>query len=231
MNSGILLIDKPIGKTSFFLVRVLRKITGIRKIGHAGTLDPLATGVMVMLVGKEATRLSSKIIGHDKTYEMTILLGSKTTTLDTDGDIIKECDLIPSHEEVSKALIKFQGVTNQTPPMFSAKKIDGKKLYELAREGKEVARKSISVTMKIELIDYSYPNLKLRVECSSGTYMRTLADDLGEELGSFGTTSQLRRIKSGPFNIKDCIELDKLEEKTLKLLSIHEVCEEHCLTT
>lgn len=209
-SSGIILIDKPIGKTSFYLVHVLRKITGIRKIGHAGTLDPLATGVMVMLIGKNATRLTPKLIGHDKVYEMTILLGQQTNTLDTDGSIIQTSSIIPQKETIDATIASFQGTTQQIPPMFSAKKVAGKRLYELARRGEEIERKPINVTMKLTLLDYAYPYLKLRVYATSGSYMRTLADDIGKQLGCFGCVSALRRLQSGPFSIEECVLLENL---------------------
>lgn len=231
MNSGIVLIDKPQGKTSFFLVKVLRKLTGIKKIGHAGTLDPLATGVMVMLVGKGATTLSNQLIGHDKIYDMTILLGVKTDSLDTDGNVTAKSDVVPTIEEIEKAIETFQGDTKQTPPMFSAKKVDGKKLYELARKGQEIKRKEVDVWMKIELLEYTYPNLKLRVHCSSGTYMRTLADDLGDMLGSHGTVSELRRIKSGPFSIEKCTPFESLKADSLNIQEIDENSKNYIFTT
>ncbi len=231
MSSGILLIDKPTGKTSFFLVKVLRNITGIQKIGHAGTLDPLATGVMVMLVGKGATTLSNQLIGHDKIYEMTILLGKQTTTLDIDGEVINESSIVPTLEEISEKIQLFQGSTTQIPPMFSAKKIGGVKLYDLARKGVEIERQPINVWMKIDIIEYKYPNLKLCVHCTSGTYMRSLSDDLGKILGCYGTISQLRRVKSGPFEIKDCIKLEELEKNNIHLRRIDDTCKQYSFST
>lgn len=231
MNSGIILIDKPEGKTSFFLVKVLRKLTGIKKVGHAGTLDPLATGVMVMLVGKSATTLSNQLMGHDKIYEMTILLGKKTTTLDTEGDVIATSSKKPSEDAILNAIKSFQGHTKQVPPMFSAKKVGGKKLYELARDGKQIERKECDVWMKIGLIEYVYPYLKVKVHCSSGTYMRTLADDLGEMLGCYGTICQLHRTKSGPYCIEECIPLDQLDSDSINIREIDESSKNYIFST
>ena len=222
MKSGILLIDKPAGKTSFYLVYILRKLTGIKKIGHAGTLDPLATGVMVMLIGREATRLSDKFIGHHKTYETTIFLGARTTTLDSEGDICETSPFQPSLEQVKEALSDFQGSTFQTPPMYSAKKVQGKKLYDLARKGEEIQRKPCQVWMQIDLLEYTYPLLRLKVHCSSGTYIRSLADDLGSQLSCFGHIQQLRRIQSGPFSIEECHALENITKDAIPLRTIDE---------
>lgn len=211
-SQGILLLDKPQGKTSFYLVAVLRKITQIRKIGHAGTLDPLATGLMVMLIGQNYTRKTPEIIGHDKEYETTILLGKATDSYDLDGKVTMTSDYIPSYEEITSCLVSFQGLILQTPPMFSAKKQNGKKLYELARLGKEVERKQIAVTVKTTLLSYTYPYLQLRISCSSGTYIRTLADDLGKMLNCFGSVAALKRIRSGPFHLDDAISLETLHQ-------------------
>ncbi len=214
-ESGILLIDKPPKKTSFYLVHALRKITGISKIGHTGTLDPLATGVMVMLIGRSATRLSSQMVGHDKIYETSIRLGVRTTTFDDEGVITDRSEIVPSLSQIEDALLEFQGSTRQIPPMYSAKKVAGQKLYELARKGVEIERAPINVWMKIDLIDYQYPLLTIRIHCSSGTYIRTLADDIGTTLGCFGSVSKLCRLKSGPFSLEDCLPLDQVGKQTI----------------
>ena len=204
--AGILLVNKPAGKTSFHLVAVLRKILGVRKIGHAGTLDPFATGVMVMLIGREYTKLSDKMLTSDKEYVAEVRLGQATDTYDCDGEIEKESDLVPTLNDIEKAIDFFQGEIEQIPPMFSAKKINGQKLYDLARKGETVERKPCKVTLKTEILEYKYPHLSIRVNCSKGTYIRSIAYDLGEMLGCFGHLSQLQRSASGPFLLENCMD-------------------------
>lgn len=206
-TQGILLLDKPAGKTSFHLVAVLRKLLGVQKIGHAGTLDPFATGVMVMLIGKPYTSMSEKLQCHDKAYRATVHLGIETDSYDIDGVIVAQSEEIPTLSEIEEALLNFQGSIDQLPPMFSAKKQGGKKLYELAREGKTVERQPKRVTVKTTLIDYSYPNLILDIECSKGTYIRSIAQDLGQALKCGAHLSKLVRTRSGPFSLKECIPL------------------------
>jgi tRNA pseudouridine55 synthase len=218
MIQGVLLIDKPINKTSFFLVSFLRALTKVKKIGHSGTLDPLATGVMVMLVGKEYTRLSSKFTFVDKEYVTDILLGQTTDTYDTQGTVITTSDLIPSLEEVESAILAFQGNTMQTPPMFSAKKIQGQKLCDLARKGISIERQAVSVNMQITLLEYNYPTLRLKVTCSSGTYIRSLAYDLGARLGCGGTISKLTRTRSGPFTLEECLSVETIEHPSFDFI-------------
>ena len=206
-SQGILLFDKPPGKTSFHLVSVLRKLTGIKKIGHAGTLDPFATGVMVMLIGQNYTRQAEKFQNHDKAYRATIRLGIETDSYDIDGQEVSKSDTIPSLEEIHEKLALFQGTIEQVPPMFSAKRQNGKKLYELAREGKSVERKPKTVTVKTTFVDYQYPTLTLDIECTKGTYIRSIAHDLGQALGCGAFVSKLVRTRSGPFELSDCIPL------------------------
>jgi tRNA pseudouridine55 synthase len=205
ISEGVLLVDKPRGKTSFSLVTALRRLTRIEKIGHAGTLDPFATGLMVMLIGKKFTRLSQDYLCQDKEYECKMLLGASTDSYDCDGKATATSSLVPTLFEIEKALASFQGTVQQIPPMFSAKKVDGKKLYELARRGVEIERKFISVTIKTILLDYTYPYLSLNVACSKGTYVRSIAHDLGNLLGCGAHLSELRRLRSGAFHIKDSI--------------------------
>lgn len=209
-REGILLIDKPVHKTSFYLVHVLRKITGIRKIGHSGTLDPIASGVMVMLIGQKYTRRSLEFSSMTKEYAATLCLGSASTTYDIEGETTHTSSLIPSKEEIEKGLSHFQGEVSQIPPMFSAKKVGGKKLYTLAREGIEIKREPVLVRMDIELLSYNYPYLELYIRCSKGTYVRSIAHDLGEMLGCFAHLHALRRTKSGEYSIQNCTEIDKL---------------------
>ena len=205
INEGILLVDKPRGKTSFSLVTALRRLTRIEKIGHAGTLDPFATGLMVMLIGKNFTKLSQDYLCQDKEYECKMLLGISTDSYDCDGQTTSTSTLIPTLSDIEKALASFQGTLQQIPPMFSAKKVDGKKLYELARRGVEIERKAVPITIKTTLLDYTYPYLSLNISCSKGTYVRSIAHDLGQLLGCGAHLSELRRLRSGSFHIKDSI--------------------------
>lgn len=213
---GILLVDKPKGKTSFSLITALRKILSIQKIGHAGTLDPMATGVMILLIGKKFTALSDQLLGLSKEYIAEITLGSSTDTYDAEGIPNAESSLIPTLAELQEALKSFQGKIEQKPPMFSAKKVNGKKLYELARQGKEIERQSVLVEVYTELISYEYPKVTLSLHCSKGTYVRSIAHDLGQMLGSLGYLSALVRSKSGPFSIGECLPGHKIFESPLE---------------
>ncbi len=217
-SHGILIVDKDAGKTSFSLVSLLRKLTGERKIGHSGTLDPFATGVMVMLIGPTYTRLAEQLINQDKEYLTTIYLGVTTTTFDPEGEVIARCPHIPPLLEVEKALASFQGKVLQVPPMFSAKKIRGQKLYTLARRGIEVERQPIEVEIYTELLAYEYPYIRLRVRCSKGTYIRTLANDLGNILQTGAFLFALKRSRSGPFMLSEAISQVKLQEESPSLL-------------
>jgi tRNA pseudouridine55 synthase len=203
---GILLVNKPRGKTSFILISALRKHLGIKKIGHTGTLDPFATGLMVLLIGRTYTRFSDKFLTEEKEYLGQIHLGITTSTYDGEGTITEQSPHIPSLQEVKLGLDKLQGEIEQIPPMFSAKKIQGKKLYELARKGYTVERKPIRVKVQVELRHYCYPNIDIRVTCSKGTYVRALAHDLGQILGCGAHLSHLERIRSGSFHIADCFD-------------------------
>lgn len=206
MPEGILIVDKPKGKTSFDLIRRLRRILQVKKIGHAGTLDPMATGVMIILVGKPFTRLSDHFLHHDKEYDAEITLGQATDSYDAEGKITDTSAIVPTLQEVEQALLQFQGTQLQTPPMFSAKKVNGKKLYELARKGETIERKPAEVTIKIEFISYTYPVLKIKVSCSKGTYIRSLAHDLGLTLKSFGTLTALKRVRSGKLTLEKSVD-------------------------
>ncbi len=208
---GILLVDKPSGKTAFSLIAALRKRINIRTIGHAGTLDPFATGVMVLLIGKRYTRLSDRFLCQDKEYAANIRLGIVTDTYDCDGKTVRSNDFIPTRENIEEAVKQFQGEIEQVPPMFSAKKINGKKLYELARKGQTVERKPVKVSLQIQVISYEYPDLYLKVTCSKGTYIRSLAYDLGEVLTCGAHLSALKRLRSGLFRLENCIDGKSLE--------------------
>lgn len=214
-KEGILLVNKPRGKTSFSLIHALRKKTGIQKIGHTGTLDPFATGLMILLVGKAYTRLSDRFLHQDKEYLATIRLGIRTDSYDCDGQIIGRSDERPSEREIDAALTQFQGDIWQIPPMFSAKKVQGKKLYDLARKGKTIDRAAVQIRLKTEKIHYSYPFLSFAVECSKGTYIRSIAEDLGNILGCGGHLVELKRTRSGKFHLEEAIDGEILysEEK------------------
>lgn len=223
MNSkpieGILLLDKEKGRTSFSIIPFLRKKLGVQKIGHAGTLDPFATGVMVMLIGKTFTRLSDQFLCKDKEYEAELQLGISTDTFDCEGKITGQSELIPTLEEIQTALSYFQGEIEQIPPMFSAKKMGGKKLYELARKGQEVERKPIKIQVKTDFLHYEYPKLYLRIACSKGTYIRSIAHDLGHKLKTGAHLVNLRRTLSGTFSIDHCIKESDLKSPSF---NIHE---------
>ncbi len=209
-KEGILLLDKPPGKTSFYLVQRLRHLSGIQKIGHAGTLDPFATGVMILLIGKTFTRLSDQFISHDKQYLATLKLGQVSSTYDCDGVISQVAPKIPSAEELASVLQGFQGPILQVPPMYSAKKIQGKKLYELARKGVEIERAPQLVHVQTTLIEYHYPYVTLDVSCSKGTYIRSLAHDIGQKLQTGAYLEQLTRLRCGEFYLEDCVSYDML---------------------
>lgn len=210
MSEGILLVDKPRGKTSFSLIPVLRRLTGLKTIGHAGTLDPIATGVLVMLLGKPFTRLAEKFLADDKEYHATLLLGQATDTFDCEGSCTATSEKVPTLIEIEECLKKFQGALLQTPPMFSAKKVQGKKLYELARKGVTIERKPVPVTIATHLVHYKYPLLELSIQCSKGTYIRSLADEIGKELGCFAHLTALTRTRSGTFHLHECHAWEKI---------------------
>lgn len=210
LKKGVLLVDKPRGKTSFSLVTALRKKTGIQKIGHAGTLDPFATGLMILLIGKEFTRLSDTYMSTEKEYEATLTLGVSTDSYDCDGQITATSTYIPTLAEVESALLHFQGTTQQIPPMFSAKKVQGKPLYKLARKGITLPRAPVQVTLKTLLTSYNYPYLSLHITCSKGTYIRSIAHDLGTLLTCGAHLSELRRLRSGTHHVADSIPGDLL---------------------
>ncbi|HET6670182.1 MAG TPA: tRNA pseudouridine(55) synthase TruB [Pyrinomonadaceae bacterium] len=222
---GVLIIDKPAGMTSHDVVARVRRILGERRIGHTGTLDPFATGVLIVLVGR-ATRLAQFLSGAVKEYEAGIRLGFSTDTGDLSGrrtTAAQEKTNSLSKEDVEAALASLRGEIEQIPPMYSAKKIEGKKLYELARRGEQVERKSVRVTIhSLELIGdvgKIFPqqvagtsDIRVRVVCSAGTYVRTLAEDLGKRLGVGAHVVELRRTRAGDFDLKRATTLEKLEE-------------------
>jgi len=209
---GILLVDKPIGNTSFSLIAILRKITGVKKIGHAGTLDPFASGVMVILIGKNYTRKSAQFLMQDKEYRTLLRLGISTDSFDCKGTTTSHSDKIPTLEEVEKSLKYFQGKIDQTPPMFSAKKVKGKKLYELARKGITIERTPVAIHVTTTLISYQYPLLELHITCSKGTYVRSIGHDIGQLLGCGAHLQELVRLRSGPFHLSDCLSITEITQ-------------------
>lgn len=194
---GFLVVDKPSGMTSHDVVAKVRRGTGIKRIGHAGTLDPMATGVLVLCMGT-ATRLSEYVMGSRKLYIATVRLGVETDSYDADGSVVATADV--SHltlSAIESTLSHFQGEVDQTPPMYSAIKQGGKKLYELARQGKAVERAARRVWMETRLLDVALPDVQIEVACSAGTYIRSIAHDLGARLGVGGHLTMLRRLRSG----------------------------------
>ena len=211
---GIIVINKEKGYTSNDVVQIVKKIFN-EKVGHTGTLDPMATGVLPLLLGK-GTRCSKYLINHDKIYIATIKLGIKTDTGDITGKIIQEADVKNiSGEDVIKCLNTFIGETKQIPPMYSAIKINGKKLYEYARNGQTVEISPRKITIyNIELIELKDKEIVFRVECSKGTYIRTLCEDIARKLKTIGTMSNLCRERVGEFDIKDSITIENLKENS-----------------
>ena len=214
IEDGILLVDKQPGWTSFDVVAKIRgkrraalKEAGViptkrqLKVGHAGTLDPFATGLLIILLG-DATKRSDEFLKQDKVYEATITLGQTSSTGDPEGDLTNVSHIQPSEAEVRAALAKFNGEITQTPPPFSAIKINGQRAYKLARKGQEVEIPSRQVTIySLDLLEYEYPNLKVRTKVSSGTYIRSLAEDIGAALGTGAYCKELRRTGIGEMTI------------------------------
>ncbi|MBU1071171.1 tRNA pseudouridine(55) synthase TruB [Patescibacteria group bacterium] len=222
MNSceGILLIDKPTGLTSHDVVNVVRKKIGVKKVGHTGTLDPLATGLLIILVGRRYTKKQSKFLKQNKQYQVTIKLGVETDTYDSDGEIVGKSPPASvnkiTKQDIVTTLKKFQGEINQTVPPFSAVKVAGKKLYQLARQKKEIKKLPVKkiIIKKIKLISFNNKTFEteLLVDCSSGTYIRSLAHDIGESLGVGAHVTKLRRTKIGSLSVKKAISLQNLQK-------------------
>ncbi|MFN8595455.1 MAG: tRNA pseudouridine(55) synthase TruB [Anaerolineae bacterium] len=211
MRDGFLIIDKPRGVTSHDVVQRVRRVAHTRQVGHAGTLDPLATGVLIVCVG-QATRLSEYLLGHDKAYRATMCLGVETDTYDADGQITATRAVNVDRTTLAAALQQFVGNIQQVPPMHSAIKQHGQKLYELARAGVEVDRPARPVTIhSIEVVDFNAPQVVIDVRCSAGTYIRSLAHDVGEVLGTGAHLTALSRTASGPFTIAEATPLERLE--------------------
>ena len=211
MIHGILNIYKEKGYTSHDVVAKLRGITGQRKIGHTGTLDPEAEGVLPVCLGR-ATKVCDLLTDRDKTYEAVLLLGIRTETQDVTGTVTDRGDIQGiTREMVEQAARKYVGEYDQIPPMYSALKVNGKKLYELAREGKTIERKARRVRIyELEILEEALPRVRLRVRCSKGTYIRTLCDDIGADLGCYGCMEALLRTSVGPFALEEACRLEKV---------------------
>ncbi|MBK7893764.1 MAG: tRNA pseudouridine(55) synthase TruB [Anaerolineaceae bacterium] len=210
--SGILCVNKPLGLTSHDVVGRVRRLAGLRRVGHAGTLDPLATGVLLLALGR-AARLIEYLVGHDKVYETTVRLGQTTATYDAEGDVLEERPFLHlTLSQIEEALTPFRGDILQQPPIYSAIKQGGQPLYKLARQGKtDVERPYRPVTIhQLTLLSWEPPHLALRIGCSSGTYIRSLGYDLGEALGCGGHLSGLRRLAVGDFGLETAVPLDDL---------------------
>jgi tRNA pseudouridine55 synthase len=211
--SGVLVVDKPVGLTSHDVVQIIRRGTGIRRAGHTGTLDPRASGVLVILVGP-AVRLSEYVSASDKRYQATIRLGSTTDTYDSEGVITSTADVSDiTEEEFNERLQKFVGEMEQVPPPYSAVKVKGRKAYEMARKGEEVdLEPRIIQVYSLDVLEWAPPEAVIDVHCSSGTYVRSLAHDLGKDLGTGAHLVGLRRTKSGRFTLRDAVPLRRLQE-------------------
>lgn len=224
---GYVLVDKPVGWTSFDVVNYVRRMVANLegkkpknvKVGHCGTLDPFATGLLILLVGKEYTRRAESLTKQDKTYEATFTLGSTSSTGDPEGEIVEYSKQKVGRDELEKALEKFRGQIQQTPPQFSAIKINGQKAYDLARKGVHVDIPVRTVTIhSLELVDYAYPEVIIRTHVSSGTYIRSLAEDIGKMLGTGAYCSQLRRISIAEFDVAKAVTIEQL--KTTPLVDV-----------
>jgi tRNA pseudouridine55 synthase len=211
--NGWLIIDKPDGLTSSNVVGKVKYLTKAKKVGHAGTLDPMATGILPIALG-EATKTSQYAMGKEKEYLFDILFGVETDTLDSEGKITQESDKLPTKEEILKILPEFIGDIAQIPPAFSAIKVDGKRSYALAREGKEVELKARDVNIEeVELLEQkSDAEFSFRAKCGKGTYIRSLARDIAYKLDTFGHITMLRRTRVGKFSEENAISLEKLED-------------------
>ena len=209
---GVVLLDKPLDMSSNHALQKVKRLFNAQKAGHTGSLDPLATGMLPICLG-EATKISAFLLDADKTYEFTCKLGQRTSTADAEGEVIESCEYQHvTRELIDTVLPSFIGDIEQVPPMYSALKKDGQRLYELARRGEEVERKPRPVTIhELTLVDFNADEIQLRVHCSKGTYVRTLAEDLGRALNSCAYVSSLRRTRVGPFDA-GMIDLARLEQ-------------------
>lgn len=209
MNPGIYLINKPRGRSSFSIVAQARRLSGIKKVGHAGTLDVEAEGLLLVLVGKEYTKLSDKFLKQDKTYEFIIKLGETSTTGDSEGEKTEVSNTKPSKKDILRVLELFEGRIMQTPPQYSAIKIDGKRAYKSARKGQKVDIKPREIEIySIKLQEYKYPYVRIKADVSSGTYIRSLGEDIGKALKTGAYCTKIVRTQIGEYQLKKAIELD-----------------------
>ena len=228
--NGVLNIFKPKGMSSFDAVRVVKKVARTGKVGHTGTLDPEATGVLPICIGR-ATKIIDYIMDSEKVYEVTLKLGIRTTTYDLEGEVLEERD--PSHlteEEILNSINSFKGEYSQIPPMYSALKQNGVRLYELARKGIEVERKGRLINIhNLEDIKINNPYISMKVTCSKGTYIRSLCYDIGEKLGVFATMTQLNRAKTSVFSQEKSININELTKENINdyILSMEEALEKY----
>lgn len=223
VEAGIFLVDKPVGPTSFRVVQQVRRALGIRKVGHAGTLDPFASGLLVVCAGRPATRIISRLMEGEKEYEATLKLGIATDTFDLDGRVVEERPVpVLARGQIERCLAGFVGEQMQAPPNFSALKHKGKPLYFYARQGIAINKAPRRILIhELECRAYGGEELSIRVVCSKGTYIRTLASDIGAALGCGAHLTALRRLRSGPFHVDDAVDgrgLLELEEGRLLLL-------------
>ena len=214
--TGVIVINKHEGVTSHRIVQILRRMYDTPRVGHTGTLDPMATGVLPILLGR-AVKASDYLVSEEKEYIATLTLGLTTDTLDTTGRVLTTSDAIPTEDEVYEAAESFVGDIEQIPPMYSAIKIDGQKLVDLARAGETVERKPRPVTIKeLEVTRLSHIEYKLRIVCTKGTYVRTLCADIGEKLGCGAAMSSLIRVRTGNFTLENAVTIEELENMTFE---------------
>lgn len=220
---GILIINKPQGYTSHDIVNIVKKALNTPKVGHTGTLDPNATGVLPILIGK-ATKVSKYLIEHNKTYVAELALGEKSSTGDTEGEIIEKKELpLLNEEQIKQVLKSFEGKQMQTPPIYSSIKINGKKAYEYARKGQNIQLEPRPIEiMKISFIKFENNVLKYEVQCSKGTYIRVLCEDIAERLGTVGLMKNLCRTRVNEFDIEDSCKIEQIAKE--KIISIEKVC-------
>ena len=233
VKSGIINVYKEKGSTSFDVVAKLRGILKTKKIGHTGTLDPDAEGVLPVCIGR-ATKVCDILTDKDKVYEAVMLLGVETDTQDTSGEVLRRLPVEVSEEAVEDAILSFVGEYAQVPPMYSALKVNGKKLYELAREGRTVERKARKVNIfSIEILEINLPRVRMSVHCSKGTYIRTLCHDIGQQLGCGGCMEKLLRTKVGIFELSDTLKLSEIDELAKagkveeKIIAVDELFEDY----
>ncbi|HLF01683.1 MAG TPA: tRNA pseudouridine(55) synthase TruB [Anaerolineales bacterium] len=209
--NGLLIVNKPVGPTSHDIVYRIRKWSGERRVGHTGTLDPLASGVLVICLGT-ATRISEYVLHSDKRYTAVIRLGQTTATYDSQGRVVDQRPVDLTQDQIEPALAAFRGEITQTPPAYSAVQVGGRRAYDMARQGEEVDLKPRTITIhSLNLLAWKSPDLTLDIFCSAGTYIRTIAHDLGQALGCGGHVTGLTRTATGPFKIEDAVPLGELQ--------------------